>query len=552
MDSSRFNNFAAAMSLLLAACGSEYDVPGGPSGGPRPEGTPGPNALTGVLVDAAVSGVEYETASVSGVTTDGGEFLYEEGESVRFFLGDTILGEVQGQEEVSTFDLVGIEPLTTGLRGFEEHRAEISRAANIATLLQTFDYDGDPTNGIEITPEVAALFDGVEVDLDRDIFDFMRERTYRSILNRANEEVLLDGYRAPRGGIAVMEHLYAELDLSPGFFAPDLESFDTDSDGEIEQTTQHAYREKNLTTTVRTFEPLYRTTTTTWTFDDYGNQVAKGIADEDGVEYWAAPEYDADGNRLGGEYDTDGDGVADYIATSFYNEYGDYLGSERDNDADGNLDSILRLGYDDHGNLNRREHDSDGDGNADFIEALEWTADRRMVRRMSDHEGDGVFDVTLVFEHDEAGRVTQQANYQDGSDVPISIEEWRYDERGLETYYARDRYADGVPDVIEHRNYDERGHLIALEYDHDADGEIDRVELWVRDPDGNVLRYENDQDNDTVPDEIKTYEYDIHGNQTLEARDNDGDGTPERVTTKTYVPVGWDCFFYRLRNWLVE
>ena len=87
----------------------------------------------GVLIDGPVSGVSHETESLSGVTDEAGTFEYLEGETVRFFLGGTTLGELPGRAQVSPFDLAGIAPpVDDESYDAVEESPELFRALNIA------------------------------------------------------------------------------------------------------------------------------------------------------------------------------------------------------------------------------------------------------------------------------------------------------------------------------------------------------------------------------------------------------------------------------------
>jgi hypothetical protein len=57
---------------------------------------------------------------------------------------------------------------------------------NLAVLLQTLDTDGDPTAGIEISAEVAALFNEVTVDMDQSWEAFQADTGLRSVLTAAD------------------------------------------------------------------------------------------------------------------------------------------------------------------------------------------------------------------------------------------------------------------------------------------------------------------------------------------------------------------------------
>ena len=82
----------------------------------------------GQLIDAPVQGVRYESGSVSGITGDLGEFRYETGNTIRFFIGDIALGEaVEGKAVITPLDLVPNGTIDT------------PAVINIARLLQSLD-----------------------------------------------------------------------------------------------------------------------------------------------------------------------------------------------------------------------------------------------------------------------------------------------------------------------------------------------------------------------------------------------------------------------------
>lgn len=95
------------------------------------------NLQRGQFIDSAVSGLWYETDTLSGFTDENGFFDYLPGETVRFFLGNTLLGESDGKVEVTPLDM-----LVAG-----DHPDKLQ---NILRVLQTLDFDSDPSNGIEI------------------------------------------------------------------------------------------------------------------------------------------------------------------------------------------------------------------------------------------------------------------------------------------------------------------------------------------------------------------------------------------------------------------
>ncbi|MEN8801389.1 MAG: hypothetical protein ABF297_05355 [Thiogranum sp.] len=82
----------------------------------------------GRLIDGPVQGVRYLSGSVSGITGSEGEFQYEEGNTIRFFIGDIALGgATPGKAIITPLDLVPGGTLET------------PAVINIARLLQSLD-----------------------------------------------------------------------------------------------------------------------------------------------------------------------------------------------------------------------------------------------------------------------------------------------------------------------------------------------------------------------------------------------------------------------------
>jgi len=82
----------------------------------------------GQLIDAPVQGVRYESGSISGITGHLGEFQYEKGGTIRFFIGDIALGKaVRGKAVITPLDLVADGTIDT------------PAVINIARLMQSLD-----------------------------------------------------------------------------------------------------------------------------------------------------------------------------------------------------------------------------------------------------------------------------------------------------------------------------------------------------------------------------------------------------------------------------
>jgi pectate lyase len=144
-----------SMALLLAACGGSSNK-GLPQPGPSSsvnnqssvpivsssaQSVSSAAAVSvGVFVDSFVVGIGYRTETQSGVTNERGEFNYRPGEMVTFFIGDLEFPPIPAKALVTPLDMAqSLDPSSP-------------IAINIARLLQSLDADGNPANGIDLTP----------------------------------------------------------------------------------------------------------------------------------------------------------------------------------------------------------------------------------------------------------------------------------------------------------------------------------------------------------------------------------------------------------------
>jgi len=129
--------------------------------GPGADSSP-PPVLTGSFKDSSVSGLNYRTVSLSGITAADGTFQYRAGETVTFSVGEILLGSTTGKPIVTPVDLVRGAKSSANLK-----------SVNICRFLQTLDIDFNHANGIEITPEIRALltWDSAWGPNDTSIFD---------------------------------------------------------------------------------------------------------------------------------------------------------------------------------------------------------------------------------------------------------------------------------------------------------------------------------------------------------------------------------------------
>lgn len=128
---------AGAALAALAACGGGG---GGGDGGGSVAAT-----ATGIFKDSNVSGLSYVSGNRAGVTGPDGSFVYEVGRPVTFSVGKVTIGTAAGRSVLSPVDLVP---------GGTSSSPEVQ---NIVRFLMMLDVDGNPDNGIVISPAVRTI-----------------------------------------------------------------------------------------------------------------------------------------------------------------------------------------------------------------------------------------------------------------------------------------------------------------------------------------------------------------------------------------------------------
>ncbi|MBU0675449.1 MAG: hypothetical protein KJ950_12460 [Proteobacteria bacterium] len=123
--------------------------------------------MSGIFLDSPVEGLQYETPTIQGTTDSQGHFSYHEGEVIHFHVGDIDLGQTNGQEIITPMHLAdGVMDQNNPTAG------------NMLVFLQTLDADGDPTNGILITPGMQQDAMGVHLDFSQDQNQFTTDANW--------------------------------------------------------------------------------------------------------------------------------------------------------------------------------------------------------------------------------------------------------------------------------------------------------------------------------------------------------------------------------------
>ena len=142
--------YALSICGLLTACGSD-------SSNDNPTVTPPTsNTKIGVLTDGPVSGVSYSINGITKQTNAQGEFEYLEGDTVRFSLGQVLLGEVIASERITPLELADNE----------------QSRLNLLIFLQSLDQNNDHSDGIQISETVINTLNNTQVDFSSSTTDF--------------------------------------------------------------------------------------------------------------------------------------------------------------------------------------------------------------------------------------------------------------------------------------------------------------------------------------------------------------------------------------------
>lgn len=132
--------------------------------------------LKGVFLDAAVSNIGYRTSTQQGLTNANGEFNYQAGELITFFIGNLELPSVVAGDIITPLDIANTQSLTD------------NQLVNILRLLQSLDADGNASNGIEITAAAIAAGTALDFTLAPDLFAQLP--AVQALLQATNKELI--------------------------------------------------------------------------------------------------------------------------------------------------------------------------------------------------------------------------------------------------------------------------------------------------------------------------------------------------------------------------
>lgn len=151
--------------VLILACISLFSCSKDEDPDVNPVTPSEPALMKGVFLDSPVEGLIYRTETQEGITNAAGEFKFEEGEEVSFFVGAIKIGEAIGKDFLSPID-IAITP-----------NASINspEVKNIAAFLQSLDTDKNADDGIQISAEAVDALSVSEINFRNPIIQLLGE-----------------------------------------------------------------------------------------------------------------------------------------------------------------------------------------------------------------------------------------------------------------------------------------------------------------------------------------------------------------------------------------
>lgn len=521
--------------LSLTGCGGSGSGTTASSNTPAEED---PTFFSGQIIDSVVAGLSYRTNGRAGTTDGNGTFFYQAGEMVEFHLGDLVLGQTAGKAIATIVDLVD------GATDIGDRRA-----LNIARLLQSLDVDGNPRNGIRITPAIRAEVGATALDFDQNTEDFESDPAVIALLARLNAlNVFTDGHTgALRSAGEARAHF---IQACKDTWKPLHVSADTDEDGQddefVDYFTDEAGRLVQTEATRRGESQPYRVEYRE--YDDRGYLSRVEYEDDGVVTRIDAFQNDADGNKIKRWHDNDGDGSWDYIEGYEFDARGNITKQSQDDNADGVYDAIYHYFFDPDGKPVGREDDGDADGTPNSRWTFVYNADGLMEREDYDDDANGTIDRALRYTYDANGNRLSTAsdgnNDGDFTDVNEWVQTYTYDADNLQKTQLTVMTGNDTSYVA--YDHDGNGNRVRERRDNDYDGVTphwDAKTTYAYDDHNRLVRLSEDSDFDGTVDYEYTCGYDDFGNVVASTHFSGGITRRYTLTWERSVTPGFDTWF---------
>ncbi len=418
---------AALLALLVVSgCGS------GGSGG----SAPAPAVVSGQILDSLVQGLDFRSASSSGLTDASGTFSYSAGEAVSFSIGDLALGSLPGKPIATLLDLVPgarIEEFlynpdwdgTTDSAGVSR-RIKNQRVKNIARFLQSIDSDCNPVNGIQITGQVRAEVSPRVIDFDQSASAFGADPVIADVFSRLNAA---GAFAAGCTGALKPERV-AEAHLVKSISDTWMlagGSIDTDGDGTVDETRLIVRDALDRITeyTLFGFAKMYK-------------------------------EYDDLNRTVTTRRDDNGDGTIDYVWRESFDEKQALVKTEEDYNGDGVYDNETTIERDLFGREAGRLWTAFSTGQT-YRYAYQYDGDGNVVLEQIDAGDDGTIDYETRYTY-VGGKRTKEER-RDGAVYSTRLYTYSGGNLILETYDTQD---DGILDYRTEYAYDANDNLLTI------------------------------------------------------------------------------------------
>ena len=521
--------FTGVLSIFLSGCG------GGSSATSSSQDVASDTELKSRFTEFKVSGLRFHTDSGNGLTDDEGYFTYQGGETIRFSLGNIVLGEfdsalISGADVSLAMLLGGTLPsdragLLKELQ-FKNETTEFDYAVNVLSLLYLLDQDGNIENGIQLS-ELDGQIDGSDLDLSIAMDQLNATPAYRRLaalygghLHSDYLDIIKLAYQNLEievAGQRIRKFRITEQD-SNGASQQAVYDYDYDIHGLIETRT----RKENDNSDIQS-ETSY-----TW--------------DEQNFDCYTHTDF-LDSNNNGTrchEYDDDSQ-ITEILRTSYqaftdlreYNTFGQTTESRVtlvqddttlfDQSITQEFDQFARLSQIVYTDLNAAEQ-------LPFV-----LPDNFPSINLNEY-------LRYQFFYDQQDRLIEIRAYENSDDESADMIQTLSYTDGLVSRIETDRQSDGFVDIIETRDYDENRNLSLLSRDTDAQfyPGFDYLESYDYDEIGNLVSQTTEQTHPLSGQQrtlVQTYvfENDNHMIEALERRFIDGELVYERTRTQSYV-----------------
>jgi len=502
------------------------------------------SAMSGVFsATGLVQGLEYKTATISGVTSEDGVFFYQPGEDIEFFIGGTVLGTSKAKASLTPVNLVpGVKvPDTqdeakeyvttfqyTSTAYLSDATHKLDHLANITSLLLSLDSDKDPDTGIKIEAGTIAHLEDISFDVTALGREFEDNRYYSVELHQLYNLGYLKDAVAVKSLLALDHLSNSQLAPVPLFVESEYKKFNNISE-EFETQRKSFFNQSS-----------YITSEMNWNSGNIQNQRYYHYSDN------------GDFTRI-----ENGSNIKEYE----YNQHGKRtVREEYSSLASGGFKYEVQ--YDTNGNLVFFTQDNDRDEIIDSVKTYQYDSRGNLLIEERDYENDGDLDDRLTYQYNDQNLETYRK--RDNGSHTLYSKETRWDDNGRMVYFARFQGLSEIPDKEIETVVTENGEIKSYKYDLDNDLQIDRIIIETTNLHGDIISRTSDNDGDGILEDILTQEYDDKGNIITSTRfienyldsasyfsyneinqllrseiDNNLDGEIDTIEVRTYDEAGF-------------